>query len=165
MNWVDIAIIIILLVSTIIGVFRGFIREVLALASWALALFLAYKFCQLAAVYLEPYISQPPLRVAAAFVGIFIIALIVASIVSYILYRLLSIAGISGIDRSLGALFGVARGVVLIAALILAAVYMDFAAQPWWQGAKLVTYFTPVTDMMLSLMPAEVADNFRPGVT
>ena len=165
MSPVDIAIIVILLVSTIIGIFRGFIREILSLASWIIAIIVAWTFAEFGAAYLEPYISQPPLRVAAAFVGIFIVVLIVLSILSYLLYKLIALAGIGGVDRSLGAVFGVARGVVLIAALILAAVYMDFASQPWWQGSKLVQYFSPVTDFMLSLMPQDIVENFRPKVT
>jgi membrane protein required for colicin V production len=165
MNLVDIAIIVILLISTLIGVFRGFIREVLSLASWLVALYIAWTFASLGAGYLEPYISQPPLRVVAAFAAIFIVVLILASIISYLLYRLFAIAGISGVDRSLGTLFGIARGVVVVAILILAAVYMDFATQPWWREAMLVGYFTPVTDFILSLMPMDVVDNFRPRIT
>jgi len=149
MSPVDIVILVILSLSTLIGVFRGFIREVLSLASWIVALYVAWLFAAQGAVHLEPYIGQPALRIAAAFAGIFVIMLIAASILSYLLYRLLYISGISGMDRSLGAVFGIARGVVLVAAVILAAVYMDFAAQPWWQGSKLVVYFTPVTDFLM----------------
>lgn len=165
MSPVDIVILVILSLSTLIGVFRGFIREVLSLASWIVALYVAWLFAAQGAVHLESYIGQPALRIAAAFAGIFVIMLIAASILSYLLYRLLYISGISGMDRSLGAVFGIARGVVLVAAVILAAVYMDFAAQPWWQGSKLVVYFTPVTDFLLSLMPPDAVENFRPAVT
>ena len=164
MSPVDIAIIVIILVSTLIGIFRGFIREVLSLASWIISIFFAWTFAELGAGYLEPYISQLPLRVAAAFVVIFIIALILLSIISYLLYKVIALAGIGGVDRSLGAVFGIARAVILIAALILGAVYMDFTTQPWWQGTKLVAYFAPVTDFMLSLMPADIVENFRPKV-
>jgi membrane protein required for colicin V production len=164
MSPVDIIIIVILLVSTLIGVFRGFVREVLSLASWIIAIFVAWTFAEMGATYLEPYVSQPPLRVAGAFVAIFIIVLIALSIISYLLYKIFALAGIGGVDRSLGALFGVARGVILIAALILGAVYMDFTSQPWWQGTKLVAYFSPVTDFMLSLMPENIVENFRPKV-
>lgn len=165
MSPVDIAIIVILLVSILIGIFRGFVREILSLASWIIAVFVAWTFAEMGAVYLEPYISQPPLRVVAAFAGIFVVVLILVSIISYLIYRLFALAGITGIDRSLGGLFGVARGVIIIALLILAGVYIDFATQPWWQESKLVGYFTPVTDFLLSLMPQDIVENFRPKVT
>lgn len=164
MSPVDIAIVVILLISIIIGIFRGFIREILSLASWLIALYIAWTFAEMGATYLEPYISQPPLRIVAAFAGIFIVALIVASIIGYVIYRLFALAGITGVDRSLGAVFGVARGVIIVAILILSAVYMDFASQPWWQGSKLVAYFAPITDFILSLMPDDVVENFRPRV-
>ena len=165
MSPVDIAIIVILLVSTLIGIFRGFVREILSLAAWIIAVVVAWTFAEMGAVYLEPYISQPPLRVVAAFAGIFVVVLIMLSIVSYLIYKLFALAGITGVDRSLGGLFGVVRGVIVIALLILAGVYIDFASQPWWQESKLVEYFTPVTDFLLSLMPQDIVENFRPKVT
>jgi membrane protein required for colicin V production len=164
MSPVDIAIVIILLVSTLIGVFRGFIRETLSLISWVVAFYIAWTFAPLGAVYLEPYLSQPPLRIVAAFVAIFLVALISASIIAYLVYRLFALAGVGGIDRSLGLVFGVARGVLLVAVLILAGVYTDFATQPWWQTSKLVGFFSPITDFLLTLLPADVVENFKPGV-
>jgi len=158
MSVVDIVIIAIVLISLLIGLFRGFIREVLSLLSWVVSLWIAYTYATLGAVYLEPYIDQPPLRVVAAFAGIFIVALILISIVSYLVYRLLSITGISGVDRSLGTLFGVVRGIVIVAVFILGAAFMDFTSQPWWQDSLLVNYFLPVSEFIRSLLPADLAD-------
>ncbi len=165
MNPVDIVILVILVISTLMGVYRGFVREALSLAAWVVAVYVAWQFAVPGAALLEDHISQISLRVAAAFAIIFVAVLIAVSILSFMLYRLFALTGISGLDRSLGAVFGITRGVILVAAAILAAVYMNFAAQPWWQGANLVMYFTPVTDFLLSLMPAEAVENFRPLVT
>jgi membrane protein required for colicin V production len=162
MSVVDIAIIAIIVVSLVIGLFRGFIREVLSLASWIAALWIAYAYATFGASYLEPYIDQPPLRVVVAFAAIFIVVLIVASILSYLLYRLLSISGVTGVDRSLGLLFGVVRGVVIVAIFILLAIFMDMATQPWWQESLLVDYFSPITDMLRSLMPEDLVIYFEP---
>ncbi|MEM7196143.1 MAG: CvpA family protein [Pseudomonadota bacterium] len=160
MNYVDIAILVIVLVSVLIGLFRGFIRETLSLISWGVALWVAYVFANTGAVYLEPYIPQPPLRIAAAFAGIFLVVLIAASIVSYIIYRLIAVAGISGIDRTLGTLFGLVRGIVIVAALILAAIFTDFATQPWWKQSLLVEHFNPIVEFLRSLMPPEIGKYF-----
>jgi membrane protein required for colicin V production len=164
MGVVDIAIVVVLAVSLLIGLFRGFIREILSLFSWLGAIWIAYNFATEAAGYLEPFIDQPPLRVVAGFAGIFITALISFSIVSYLLYRLLSIAGVSGIDRSLGSLFGLIRGLVIVAVLILAANFMDFSTQPWWKDSLLVVYFDPITEFIRSLLPAEIAKYVKPGL-
>ena len=164
MSVVDIAIIIIIVVSLLIGLFRGFIREILSLVSWLGALWLAYIYATWGAVFLEPYLDQQPLRIVISFAAIFIIALITFSIISYILYRVLAIAGISGVDRSLGTLFGLARGVVIVAVLILAATFMDFTAQPWWRDSLLVEYFNPLTELIRSMLPTEIADSVKPKV-
>lgn len=162
MSFVDIAIFAIVVVSIVIGIARGFIREMLSLFSWLGALWIAYTNATLGAVYLEPYISQPPFRVVIAFAGIFIVALILFSIVSHILYRLLAIAGISGVDRSLGMLFGLLRGVVIVALLIIAATFMDFTSQSWWQEAILVSYFAPVVELIHAISPADIAGYIQP---
>jgi membrane protein required for colicin V production len=158
MSVVDIFIIVTVVISLLIGLFRGFIREILSLLSWLGALWLGYAYATLGASYLEPYITQPPLRVVVAFAAIFIVALIGFSIISYLLYRLLSIAGVSGVDRSLGMLFGLVRGFVIVALLILAATFMDFTSQPWWKDSLLVQYFIPVTDLIRSLLPSDIAE-------
>lgn len=163
MNVVDIAIVVIILISLLIGLFRGFIREVLSLFSWIAALWIAYTYAVIGALYLQPYIDQPPFRVVIAFSGIFVLALILISIFSYLIYRVLSVAGISGVDRSLGTLFGVLRGIVIVAVLILAATFMDFISLPWWQGSLLVNYFNPVTDFIQSLLPADIIEFMEPG--
>ena len=164
MSLVDIAIVVIVVVSLLIGLFRGFIREVLSLVSWIGALWLAYVYCPLGASYIEPYIDQPPLRIVLAFAGIFVVALIAFSIVSYILYRVLSLAGVSGVDRSLGTIFGLARGIALVGILILAATFMDLTSQPWWRESLLVSYFTPVTEFIRSLLPADISQFVAPKV-
>jgi len=160
MSPVDIAILVVILVSILIGIFRGFIREVLSLASWLVALFVAYTFAGQGAVYLEPYISQTEARGIASFAAIFICTLILASILSYIIYRIFALAGITGLDRSLGGVFGLVRGAVVVALLILAATFMDFTPHAWFQSSKLAIYFAPLTDFILTLLPPDVAESF-----
>ena len=164
MSLVDIAIIVILIVSLLVGLFRGFIREILSLCSWLASLWLAYTYATWGAAYLEPYIDQPPLRIVVAFAGIFVVCLILISIVSYLIYRFLAVTGITGVDRSLGTLFGFVRGVVIVAFLILCATFMDFTSQTWWQDSMLVQYFDPVTEFIRSLLPNDLADYVKPKI-
>lgn len=164
MTLVDIAILVIVFVSLSIGLARGFIREVLSLFSWLGALWIAYTQAAAAAGYLENHITQLPFRVVIAFAVIFIVSLILFSIVSHLLYRLLAIAGISGIDRSLGLLFGLLRGVVIVALLIVVAAFMDFTSKPWWQESMLVDYFDPVIELISALLPVDLA-NYMATIT
>ncbi len=165
MNLVDIAILVIIVVSLLMGLFRGLVREVLSLFSWAGALYIAYVFCLDGAVYLESYIDQPPFRIVLTFVGLFIVSLIVFSIISYILYKMFALAGVSGVDRSLGTVFGLARGVVIVAALILGANFMDITTQPWWQESMLVSHFSVVTEFIRALLPADIVKFVSPKAT
>ncbi len=163
MNLVDIAIIGVFAVSVLIGVFRGFIREALSLTSWVVSVSLAYLFVDVGVMYLEPHISQPLLRLGAAFAAIFIISLLLTSIIGYLLYRLLSIATKIGPgDRLLGLLFGCLRGAIIISLLILFAIFTDFSAQVWWKQSQLVGYFMPLVDFFISLMPDDIAIYFKP---
>lgn len=160
---IDIAVVAIILISLLVGLFRGFIREILSLISWVASFLLAYKFATMGSVYLEPYLDQEKLRIAAAFAIIFVIALIVISVISYLLYRLFAIAGISGVDRSLGTLFGLIRGIVIVALLILMLRFMDFTSQPWWKESMLVQYFEPVTELIRSVLPEDIAKFVKPA--
>ena len=153
MSIVDIAIIAIIVVSLIIGLFRGFVREFLSLVSWGVALWAAYVYAQPGSEYLESYIDQQPVRIVDAFVVIFVVVLIAASFLGYLLGRLLSISGVTGVDRSLGMLFGVGRGVIIVSILILASVFMDMTTHPMWEKSLLVDYFNPLADILRSLMP------------
>ena len=158
MNIIDIVIVAIIAISLFIGLFRGFIREVLSLLSWIIALWIAYAFAVVGAEYLQPYIDQPPLRIVAAFAGIFVVTLMLISIISHFIYKILSVTGVSGVDRSLGTLFGLARGIVIVAVLILSATFMDFTSQSWWQNSLLTIYFNPVTDFIQLMLPADLIE-------
>jgi len=156
MSLIDIAIIIIIIVSLLSGLFRGFIREVLSLISWITALWIAYNYAVQGAAFLEPYL-EPPLRFVAAFAVIFIVTLLLISMVSYLVHKLFSLTSITGIDRSLGTLFGIIRGVIVVALLILCAAFMDFTNQPCWKESILVNYFLPITEFIRSLIPDDIA--------
>lgn len=164
MSPVDIFIIVVLLISTVIGVVQGFIREILSLLSWLIALCIAWSLAETGAEYLPPYIEQAPLRVVAAFTVILIIALIVVSILNNLLYKSLSIGNISVVDRLFGLVFGMTRGAIIISILIIASSYMGLPDQPWWWQAKLVAYFTPINNVILFIMPADIVQNFLPQV-
>ena len=164
MSLVDIAIVAVLLISLLMGMFRGLVREVLALFSWLAALWVAYRYAVPGAEYLEPYLDQPQLRVVAAFALIFVVVLIVMSMISYLLSRLFSATGITGVDRSLGTLFGLVRGIVIVALLILGATFVDFTTQPWWKESLLVHHFDPATEFIKSLLPEDVAQHIPTNV-
>lgn len=160
MNAVDIVIVVILLVSLLIGLRRGFIRETLSLLSWIAALWAAYLYATPAGEFLRDTIASPALRTLAAAAAIFVGALFALSLLGHWLSRLLSVSGISGVDRSLGMLFGILRGALIIAVAMLIVVFTSYDSHPWWQESLLVDMFIPVANMLVALLPNNIAVSF-----
>lgn len=162
MSLLDIGIVAVIAISLGVGVVRGFIREVLSLSSWVLALWIAYRYAEVGAAWFAAYIAQPQLQIAAAFAALFIVTLLAASLLGYWLGRLLTVSGIGGVDRSLGMLFGFARGVLVIAVLLLAGILTGFTSQPWWRESLLIELFVPLADVLRGFFPPELEVYFAP---
>ncbi|MGR3984179.1 MAG: CvpA family protein [Gammaproteobacteria bacterium] len=163
---IDLLVILTLLVSLLIGLFRGFVSEVLSLASWTISLWVAYAHARAGAVHFEPYFEQSSLRLIAAFVAIFLLTLVVVSFIGHVIRRFVLFGGVGGIDRSLGMLFGLTRGVVIVGLFVLASNLTGLSAQAWWQKSLLLGYFVPAANGLVALLPPEWAAYFpvRDGV-
>src|SRR5690625_965984 len=105
MTWVDFAILGIIAISAILALFRGFVREALSLATWLLAIWIALVFARPASTFLDGFIHSASLRLAIAYVGLFILTLIVGVLVNHLAGKLVKVSGFSGTDRMLGVLF------------------------------------------------------------
>jgi len=128
LNWVDYAIIGTVLLSMLISLVRGFVREALSLATWILAIMAGIKFSSQMSVFLEPYISTGPIRLGAAFFILFALTLLVGSILSFMLVQLVHKTGLSGTDRSLGVVFGFGRGLLVVSVALLICDMMSFSS-------------------------------------
>jgi membrane protein required for colicin V production len=156
MTGADYAILAILLVSTLISVMRGFVREAMSLVSWILATALAIYFAPYMTAFMTDWITIYSLRVAVAFILIFVATLVLASIVSFLVNQLLKKGGLRPVDRTLGVLFGLARGVVIVSVLVLLVNFTPFGEEPWLKEAVLAGHFQVIGDWMYQLLPAEM---------
>ncbi len=150
MQLIDYVLLVIVGLSTVISLFRGFFREALSLGAWVLGLWLAWKLGSDFAGYLKPWISEPELRLWAVRFLIVIAALLAGGLLAALFSLILDSAGLSGTDRVLGSVFGFARGVLLAALLVMALELMGFRQATWWDESKLIPYAAPVADIIRS---------------
>ncbi len=160
MIWVDYVIIGIIALSSVMSLVRGFVREALSLALWILAFWVAFSFFRDLAVHLEPHISVPSARFGTAFAILFLTTLILGALVNFLIAQLVQKTGLSGTDRLLGVLFGAARGVVLVAIMVLLAGLTALPSDAWWQRSQLIPYFQELAMLLRGWLPHDIASNF-----
>jgi membrane protein required for colicin V production len=148
----DYVIVAIVLISSVIGLVRGVVREVLSLALWILAIVLALGFSDRLAETLGTRIDAPAIRYVVAFALIFIATLVLGGMVQWLILRLIQSTGLSGTDRLIGLVFGALRGAVvcIVAVIALRPFVID---ESWWQTSRLVP--------ILSRFEADVLDALR----
>jgi len=131
----DYGVLVVVGVSVLLSVMRGALREVMAIGSWIAAAFLAGYFAPAVATLLPAQLSNPGLRLAAAFAAILLTSLLLLALVTLTLSQLLRKSGLTGTDRALGALFGAVRAVVILVCLTLAAGLTGLPREPAWRDA------------------------------
>jgi len=155
MDWplptADIVLLILILVSALIGLVRGLLREVLSLASWFAAFMLALYFAPVAAGYLESHFADEAVRLVVGFIAIFVVTLIAGGIAQWLLRKLVETSGLSGTDRFLGFLFGSVRG-VLVCIIALVAMRPFAETSNWWQQSQLTPELLAFEQDVLELM-------------
>jgi len=114
LNWLDWVIIVVLSVSTLLSVWRGFAREAISLAAWVAAFVVANLFVDQMATLLATWISNITGRYVAAYAILFLGTLMLGSLLGMLARQLVKVTGLSVLDRLLGTVFGFARGVILI---------------------------------------------------
>ena len=135
MTWLDYAALAILVASVLWGIWRGLVREVIAIASWILAFLGANLFAGPLGDALPKALPTPEIRVAVAFVVVFIAILAVCALVSRMLSKLVHVAGLGELDRTLGGVFGVARALLILLAFALVAGLTALPRQPVWRNS------------------------------
>lgn len=154
MNWADYVILAVFAVSVLIGLLRGFTREVLGVIGWGLAFWVAFTFTHAVAEWLTPHIATPSVRRAAAFAGLFIGVLLLTSLLTYFVGRLVRDGAMAAADRTLGAGFGVLRGLIVVAALIWTVGTTAARQDPWWQQSALIPRLEWTADTLKAVVPA-----------
>lgn len=154
---IDIGIITVVALSALIGLVRGITREFFGLVSWIGAVVTAYLGYPIAANVAHAYIKSPMLADGATYLGLFVIFLVLFSVFSQVLSNLIRDSGLSGIDRTLGFGFGIARGAILLTIIEIGmGFFVSRAQQPKpVQESRLVPLVYQGSDFTLSVLPTK----------
>ncbi len=140
MNGADYLILAVLFVSLVLGFFRGFMREAVSLIAWLGGIWLAWRFAYLVEPHLGGLVADPPASTWAAraliLVGVILAGWLVASLLSYFIRPGLSLV----VDRLLGLFFGLVRGAVVLAVLVMLGQLAQLDDVDWWQESRLVPH-------------------------
>jgi len=159
MAWIDIVILALIALSAVLSLFRGFVKEALALASWLVALWVAMIFYEDFATWLSQWINTPTAQKVTAFSLLFICVLLLGAAINYLAGKLVAKTGLGGTDKILGIVFGAARGAFIVAILVLLAGLTAMPQDPWWQNSQLIGYFEEFAMWMRDYLPSDIADN------
>lgn len=160
MIWVDFVILLIIILSAVISSVRGFVREALSLLSWGLAFWISMTFSGGLALMFEGTIADPILRLIVAFLLLFVASLIVTTIVNYFITQLVHRTGMTRADRSIGIVFGILRGILVVTALVMFSGLTPFPQSQTWDNSFFLYYFEGFAIWLRDVMPTDVADSF-----
>jgi membrane protein required for colicin V production len=142
-DWILVAII---ATSSVFGLLRGFVKELLSLASWVAAFFVARLFSFKLSNFMVDWIDQPQFRVIAAFVILFAATLVVGALINNVFSRLVSATGLTGTDRLFGMVFGVVRGGLLVIVMVSLLSLTPVSNDEWWQSSLIIPHFILVDE-------------------
>ncbi len=162
-NMADLAILALLLISGLLALSRGFVKEVLSIAGWLVAAFAAMTWFPLLQPIIQRYVDQPLIAGGAASAIIFVVVLTLASLLSSAISRRVRGSEIGILDRSLGFLFGLARGVFVIALAYLVLVqFLPASEQPeWLRDARAMPAVEYSAGVVARLAPEDIREGLE----
>ena len=160
MNIADIAILVVIALSVLIGIVRGFVVEVMSLVTWIAATVAAMIFGARVAALFDASIEMPSARLALGYILVFIVVLLVGALVTWLLRKAVKGSGLSGTDRMLGLVFGLVRGALVVVVLVLLAGLTPFPRDDWWRQSRALPPFERLASQLLARLPESIARRF-----
>lgn len=153
MTSIDWGLVAVLVISAALSLRRGFVKEALSLVSWIAAFFIAKIFSGNLASLLENYIETPSVRWIVAFAALFIGTIIIGAMINHLIVEMIRITGLSSTDRILGMVFGFARGLIIIVAIVYGLQSTAVPQDPWWQDSTLMPHLVDLADWAEKTLP------------
>ncbi len=151
-DWILLAV---LGLSLLLGMWRGIVQEVLSLAGWVAAFYVSQMYAPAAAAWLPMEGSSQMLRYAAGFVVVFVAVLVGTVLVSALIKKLISAVGLGPLDRLLGSLFGLMRGVVILLAVTVLVGMTPMRDTEAWKQAQGTQWLQQFLHVLKPVLPAD----------
>lgn len=164
MNWLDLVLAVILMLSVVSGYRKGLIRIGIGLIATIAALVFACWFYGMAGTFLLPYVSSRSMARIGGFLLVFLGVIALGALIGRILAAIFKWAGLSWFDRLLGAAFGIVRGAIVSVALIMVIVALSPESPPSAVvHSEIAPYLIEVADVITSIAPKEFKTGFEQG--
>lgn len=150
---IDIIIAVAVLISVVIGIFRGFVKEAISIVSLLLAIWGALYFGPAVGDLSQSWLSSEEMQTWFGRILVFALVLSVGGLLGWAVSKLVRLSVLSSIDRLLGAVFGVARGALLLALFVIAGQFAGFDNDDWWLQSRLIPPFEAVADWIKEMAP------------
>ena len=148
----DALFVLILLGSTLIGLLRGFVREAVSLVFWILGIWTAWKFGPLVEPHLGGLLADPSVAPWIGRLVVLVLVLLIGWVVGMLLSYFTRTLGLGAMDRVLGLMFGILRGVVLVGLIIIGGELLHLNHEEWWSRSKLIPYGETVGDWLRAMV-------------
>ncbi len=152
MTAVDVLILVVLLGSTVIGALRGFVREAVSVVFWILAVWGAWQFGPTIEPHLGGLLADPSIAPWVGRLVILVLILVIGWVAGMLLSYFTRSIGLGPLDRVIGVLFGIVRGMVLVGLMIIGGELLHLNQEEWWGRSKLVPYGETMGDWLRAMV-------------
>lgn len=160
MTVVDIIILLVIFMSALFSLFRGFVKEAISLTTWIVGIWVAATFASQMAEVLPIGVESAAVKQAIGFAVLFLLTLMIGAIVNKLVGQLVKKTGLKGADKTIGVGFGLLRGVIIILAFVFVGGMTPLPDMEWWQSSYILEQFEGVAIMLQDYMPGDVNISF-----
>jgi len=150
---IDIIIAVAIVISIIVGLIRGFIKESISMLALIVAIWAALYLGPSIGNVSENWLSSEELQMWFGRILVFMVVLTIGGLLGWGLGKLIRMSALSSMDRFLGSLFGVVRGIVLIGVFILGGRFAGFSNDAWWLNSTFIPHLEVVADWIEVMAP------------
>ncbi|PCI09218.1 MAG: colicin V production CvpA [Gammaproteobacteria bacterium] len=162
MTVVDVVVILVISLSALFSLIRGFVKEAISLATWIIAIWLAATFAPQLADVLPDNIESEAVRQAVGFGVLFVLSLMVGALVNMLVSQVVKKTGLSGADRIFGVAFGIIRGGLIIIVFVVIAGMTPLPEMEWWQSSALLQWFENTAMVLQEYFPQDLNLSYQP---